>query len=272
VSFTQILHEVAYGVATITLNRPAKHNAWTQTMEREVRSALLTSCADDRVAAIVVTGAGRGFCSGADMQGLDLAANTDTDMRELLRYPSAQATGMEANYDKRFSYMLRIPKPIVAAVNGPCVGVAFCFVLYCDMRFMAENARMTTLFARRGLIAEHGAAWMLPRLIGPMNALTLLFSGDFVDADEAERMGLVRRLPASDFLAAVQARARALAQHSSPRSIAIMKRQVYDGLFQALGEAADQSDDAMFESFASEDFKEGVAHFVEKRAPRFSGR
>lgn len=271
-SFAQILHEVRDGVATITLNRPDKLNAWTQIMEREVREALLAAGTNDEVRAIVITGAGRGFCAGADMGSLGSAASIDVDMREVLRFPSSGASGFDANYDKRFSYMLRIPKPIIAAINGPCVGVAFCLVLYCDLRFVAEGARLTTLFSRRGLIAEHGAAWLLPRLIGPMHAMTLLFTGDFVQAEEAERIGLARRLPAEDFLPQVQSMARQWGQQSSPRSLGIIKRQVYDGLLQSLAESADLADEEMFTSFTCEDFKEGVAHFVEKRPAHFKGR
>jgi len=133
---------------------------------------------------------------------------------------------------------------------------------------MAEGAKLTTAFAKRGLIAEHGSAWMLPRLIGPMNALDLLYSARMVDTAEAERLGLVRQLPADNFRAHVQAIARELVTASSPRSIGVIKRQV----FQSLAEAWAVADKERIASFGSEDFKEGVAHFVEKRTAMFSGR
>jgi enoyl-CoA hydratase/carnithine racemase len=165
-----------------------------------------------------------------------------------------------------------VPKPVFAAVNGPVAGIAFCLILFCDFRYMAEGAKLTTAFARRGLIAEHGSAWMLPRLIGPMNALDLLYSARTVDTAEADRLGLVRTLPADNFLANVQRIAREMVTASSPRSIGVIKRQVFQSYFQSLAEAWAVADEEMKASFGSEDFKEGVAHFVEKRAAVFSGR
>jgi enoyl-CoA hydratase/carnithine racemase len=137
---------------------------------------------------------------------------------------------------------------------------------------MAEGAKLTTAFAKRGLIAEHGSAWMLPRLIGAMNALDLLYSARMVSADEAERLGLVRQLPAENFLANVHSIARDLVMTSSPRSIGVIKRQVFQSYFESLAEAWAVADQEMIASFGTADFKEGVAHFVEKRAAVFSGR
>ncbi len=165
-----------------------------------------------------------------------------------------------------------MPKPIFAAINGPIAGIAVCMILFCDFRYMAEGAKLTTAFAERGLIAEHGSSWMLPRLIGPMNALDLLYSARMVDAAEAERLGLVRTLPAENFLANVQSIARELVTASSPRSIGVIKRQVFQSYFQSLAEAWAVADKEMIASFGSQDFKEGVAHFVEKRPAAFSGR
>lgn len=145
-------------------------------------------------------------------------------------------------------------------------------VLFCDFRYMADNAKLTTAFASRGLVAEHGISWMLPRLVGTMNALDLLYSARLVQAPEAERMGLVRMLPAEDFLKNIQALAAELVTTSSPRAIGVMKRQVFDSMFQSLAESWAIADREMEKSFSSEDFKEGVAHFVEKRAPAFTGR
>jgi enoyl-CoA hydratase/carnithine racemase len=228
------------------------------------------------VRAIVFTGAGRGFCAGADMDLLSAAAGQRAESKS----PHAQAPifdhhgsrPLDVNYTKRFSYLLRTKKPIIAAINGPIAGIGLCMALFCDLRFMADTAKLTTSFARRGLIAEHGMSWMLPRLVGPMNALDLMFSARMVEAVEAERLGLVRVLPSERFLEVVQAFASELTSLSSPRSIGVIKRQVYDSLFQSMAEAWDTADEEMMKSFESDDFKEGVAHFIEKRPPAFTGK
>jgi enoyl-CoA hydratase/carnithine racemase len=145
--------------------------------------------------------------------------------------------------------------------------------LYCDLRFASEAARFGTAFARRGLIAEYGMAWMLPRLIGHANSLDLLFSARMIDAGEALRMGLVNQVFSQDaFAVKVQEYARDLGANVSLRSMRVIKRQVYEGMFQTLEEAFETSEREMLASLQCEDFKEGVAHFVEKRAPKFTGR
>jgi enoyl-CoA hydratase/carnithine racemase len=274
VTFSEITYDLSGHVLTITLNRPARLNAWTDTMERELRTAIETAEKDVKVRSIVITGAGRGFCAGADMDALEAATSRPTaaggvvagDRRETVK-PS-----IEENYRRRFSYMLRVKEPIVAAINGPIAGMGLCMSLFCDMRYMADGAKLTTAFSRRGLIAEHGASWMLPRLIGPMNAMDLLFSARPISAVEADKIGLVRVLPSDGFLANVQLIASELTRLASPRSIGVIKKQVYDSLFQSLAEAWDIADEEMAKSLSSDDFKEGVAHFVEKREPNFCGR
>lgn len=260
---TEILFEVRDRVATLTLNRPDKLNAWTRTMDGEVRAALMAAAADPQVRAIIITGAGRGFCAGADMNLLSSVVTGGAQ---------TQAPPADPDGERGFAYMLRLGKPLIAAINGPVAGIGLCLTLFCDIRLMAEGAKLTTAFARRGLIAEHGISWLLPRLIGPMHALDLLFSARSVPAAEAARMGLVELLPFEGFAQAAQARAVELAQWSSPRSMAVIKRQVYDALVQPLTEAAQIADAEMHKSFGSEDFREGVAHFLEKRAPDFTGR
>lgn len=272
-AYGEILYAVDDRVATITLNRPDRLNAWTRTMEGELRQAVEAAAADDAVRAIVITGAGRGFCAGADMNLLSGISSGERDggvPEESAGKPAAN--GVDANFNRRFSWMLRAPKPIIAAVNGPIAGMGVCFSSFCDFRYVAEGAKFTTAFARRGLIAEHGVSWMLPRIIGLTNALDLLMSARTVEAQELERLGFARLLPKEGFLDAVRAIARDLTTNASPRSIGVMKRQVYDAMFQNLDEAWDVADDEMVKSFGSEDFKEGVAHFVEKRAPAFTGR
>lgn len=260
-------------VCTITLNRPDRLNAWTERMEGEMRAAVLAAEADDTVRAIVVTGAGRGFCAGADMDILEAGVASGGAEPQAAPPPAADALqGLARNYAWRFSYLLQVKKPVFAAINGPIAGIGLCMALFCDFRYMAEGQKLTTAFAKRGLIAEHGASWMLPRLVGLTHALDLLMSARTLVTAEAAQIGLVKALPADGFLAAVQTVARELVHSASPRSIGVIKRQVYDGLFQDLDQAWRRADEDMAASFASEDFKEGVAHFLEKRAPRFTGR
>jgi enoyl-CoA hydratase/carnithine racemase len=161
---------------------------------------------------------------------------------------------------------------VLAGINGAVAGIGLVLTLYCDIRYMAAGAKLTTAFARRGLIAEHGISWMLPRLIGPMNAMDLLLSARTVQAEEAGAMGLVRVLPAEGFAEAVQGQAADIANLSSPRSTRIIKRQVYEGLFQSLAEATAIANREQEICRDTEDFREGVAHYVEKRAPSFTGR
>jgi len=266
--YEQIVYEVRDRIATITLNRPEKLNAWTHTMGREVRAAAEGAGRDDEVRVIVLTGAGRGFCAGADMEllaGISGGAGADEG--------SASPVGAPEEFQGRYAYFPRIPKPIIAALNGPTAGLGLIVALYCDLRFATDTAVFTTAFARRGLIAEHGISWMLPRLVGLPHALDLLLSARKIDAGEALRMGLVSDvLPQAQFSAGVRSYARELADFVSPRSLTVMKRQLWHAQFQTLAEATAVADEEMVRSFASEDFKEGVAHFVEKRAPRFTGR
>lgn len=277
--YEQILCETADGVATVTLNRPDQLNAWTAQMGLELRHALEDASVRDDVRAIVLTGAGRGFCAGADMQrvsaSLDKPAQPSTPDAQAAPAPGAQdvLAAARADFRTQYSYFPAVPKPLIAAINGPAAGLGLVLALYCDVRFAAHNAVFTTAFSRRGLIAEHGISWMLPRLVGTGGALDLLISARRVAADEALRMGLVNGVfPAEEFRARVAAYARDIAANVSPRSAAVIKRQVYSSLFESLGDSIAASVAEMRLSFASEDFREGVAHFVEKRAPTFTGR
>ena len=289
-AYEEILYAVADRIATITLNRPDRLNAWTPVMAEEVRGAMQSAAENSAVRVIVLTGAGRGFCSGADMaelqagvthgvsalagaktaeEGVSFLTGTKT-VKEL---EGEGASNVRSDFRKRYSYFPAISKPIIAAINGPAVGLGLILALHCDLRFASEKARFTTAFSRRGLVAEHGIAWMLPRIVGLSNALDLLFSARLVDAQEALRMGLVNRIfPEGGLMEGILAYTREIATTVSPRSLRVIKEQVYNAQFQTLAEATDVADAEMLLSIESEDFKEGVAHFVEKRAPAFTGR
>jgi enoyl-CoA hydratase/carnithine racemase len=255
-----VQQQVSEGVALLTLNRPDRLNAWTGEMEQTYFGMLEECAASSEVRVIVVTGAGRGFCAGADMQELQAIGNGGPSAEEIARerYPQ--------------SLPLSIPKPIIAAINGACAGIGLVQALMCDIRFAAEGAKITTAFARRGLVAEHGISWILPRLVGPSRALDLLLSGRVVLADEALALGLVNRLLAPErLLEATLDYARELAVNCSPASMATMKRQVYGDLELGLIEATTAADRLMLESFTAPDFVEGVTSFLERRDPRFAG-
>jgi enoyl-CoA hydratase/carnithine racemase len=254
-----VLMDIEEGVALLTLNRPDRLNAWTAELQVTYFD-LLDECASrEDVRAIVVTGAGRGFCAGADMQNLQALAGDDGERTS-------------GDYDARpVTYPLTIAKPIVAAINGPCAGLGLVMALMCDLRLAAAGAKLTTAFARRGLIAEHGISWILPRLVGPARALDLLLSGRVVLGSEAAELGLVNRAVADqDVVAEALAYARVLATESSPASMATIKHQIYADYELGLDRALEEANRLMLESFSRPDFAEGVQSFVERRPPRFA--
>lgn len=272
----ETLYEVSECVATITLNRPDKLNAWTSVMEAEVRAAMIEADRDENVRVIVLTGAGRGFCAGADMSLLSAVAEKGLNaVRGAQTAPLASGAGESerSDFHKKYSYFPSLTKPVIAGINGPTVGLGLVIALYCDIRIASDAAKFSTTFAKRGLIAEYGIAWMLPRLVGHANALELLFTAKTIDAAEALRMQLVTRVyPCDVFAEKAHEYAVELATSVSPRSLRVIKRQVYDAMFQTLAEAFEISEREMTASLECEDFKEGVAHFIEKRAPKFTGK
>lgn len=268
-SYEEILTSTEGHVRTITLNRPERLNAWTPTLQDELKHALREAAADSAVRAIVLTGAGAGFCAGAEMGHLSNAVDI---AKEIDRENRAAPGDIEANYELGLSFMLRVPKPIFAAINGATAGFGASLAIFADYRYISEDAKFTTVFARRGLIAEHGIALMLQRQIGLMNALDLLMTARVVRGREAAGLGLARLLPAANFLESVQGIAAEFAASASPRSAGVIKRQVYDGLFHDLAAAQRFALTEQDKAFACEDFREGIAHFVEKRPPAFTGQ
>jgi enoyl-CoA hydratase/carnithine racemase len=271
--YEQIIYDVSDRVATLTLNRPDRLNAWTDRMGREVKHAAGRAEQDLDVVAIVLTGAGRGFCAGADMHMLGaLAAGGDIGAGrtgELAANPGDPSVG--PSYRGEYSYFASIPKPVIAAINGPTAGMAIPIALFCDVRFASDRASFTTSFAQRGLIAEWGVSWILSRLVGPARALDLLLSARKLDAAEAAQMGLVNRVvPHDELIPTVRAYAEELASRCSPTSMAIIKRQVYRHLMETLDRAEAETMGLMLESLTQPDFAEGVASFLEKRPPRFA--
>ncbi|GMU45812.1 MAG: enoyl-CoA hydratase/isomerase family protein [Pseudomonadales bacterium] len=275
-NYREILYEVKDGVALVTLNRPDKLNAWTTRMAEEIQDATLAAAEDDAARVIVLTGAGRGFCAGADMKllsdmgggGKGQAATEDPD-----DVPRPRPSAVRRDFTHKYSYFPAIPKPVIAAINGPVAGIGLVMTLYCDIRIAATDAKFTSAFVKRGLIAEYGGAWLAERVMGVANALEVFLSGRIFDGDEARRLGLVNlTFPSEGFLEAALTYARDLAANNSPRSMRVIKQQIWESLFQDLDAGVELSLVEMKASIASDDFKEGVAHFLEKRAPRFSGR
>ena len=246
------------GIALITLNRPERLNAWTAELGDRYFSLLDRAAADEAIAFIVVTGNGKGFCAGADMielQGLGKGKGSG----------AAAAVGARHQYDT-----VLVPKPVIAAINGAAAGMGLAQALMCDMRFAAAGAKLTTSFGQRGLIAEWGLSWLLPRLVGTARALDLLYSGRVVLAEEAAAMGLVNAVVAPDELLPYTLKYAAnLARTVSPTSMAVIKRQVYNDWDKDLFTAHADSVQLMKESLRRPDFREGVASYLEKRPPQF---
>ena len=277
-AYSEILYDVSDKIATVTLNRPEKLNAWTGVMEQEVRAALIEATDDEDVGVIILTGSGRGFCSGADMNNLNTiqqGASSGGPTSDSVRSVNNAVPGglsLSNDYSLRYTYFPTVPKPIIAAINGPVAGLGLIMSLYCDVRFASDAAVFSTAFSRRGLIAEHGISWMLPKLVGPQNALDITLSGRKFTAAEAKDMGLVSKVfPMNSFIDEVHAYASEMANLVSPRSVRIMKRQIYQAMLNSLEHSVLLANSEMPASFESEDFKEGVAHFVERRAPKFTG-
>jgi enoyl-CoA hydratase/carnithine racemase len=264
--FEQIVYAVDEGVLTITLNRPERLNAWTETMGRELMAAFDRADADDAVRAVIVTGAGRGFCAGAD-----LATGGGTFDYRARRHED------EVPRDGGGRFVLRVfecTKPVIAAVNGPAVGVGATMTLPMDIRLAADDARIGFVFARRGIVPEACSSWFLPRLVGISRAMEWVATGRVFGAQEALDGGLVRSLhPGGDLLDAAQALAREIAENTAPVSVALARRMMWTMLGAEHPMLAHRADSrAMFVRGQSADAREGITAFLEKRPAQFPDR
>jgi enoyl-CoA hydratase/carnithine racemase len=251
-----ITYSTVDGVATVTFDRPQSRNALTPQMQRAYLSALLVADADPNVRAIVITGAGTAFCAGTDFSRIEaFASGTPADMRD--------------ERPPRF-LPFTLTRPVIAAINGPAVGVGFLYAVSSDVRFAGEGASFSLPFSRLGSVAEYGLSWLLPRLVGTGNACDLLLSGRTIDAAEALAMGLVRHVVPDDaLLATATAYAREIALRCSPRSLATIRAQIYGDLDRDFRDSFDASVSHLIDSFAAPDFSEGVAALRAGRIPQF---
>ena len=251
-----VTFELISGVALITLNRPERLNALLPEMLATYVELLYFADADPAVRCIVVTGAGRGFCSGADISVLE---SDPEGLDKFLLQASPERSPITA---------ISLSKPVVAAVNGPTAGLGFVIAASADLRFISSGATLSTTFARLGLVAEYGIAWLLPRIIGPANSADLLFSGRTISADEAAIMGF--GICAADALAAAMKWANEVAQNCAPSSLRVIKGQLLSEPRQDWASATQDSFRLMGKAFAGPDLEEALAARQEKREPRFS--
>lgn len=270
-SYDTLRYEVDDGVAVITLARPERLNAWTPEMGTELAAACARAARERAVRAIVLTGAGRGFCAGMDHANLERTQENRARVRRTDFDGDVPRAAARTDFTGLFNYFPTLAKPVIAAINGPAAGSGLVLALACDVRFADENAVLTSAFARRGLVAEHGIAWLLARVAGLPAALDLLLSGRRVAAAEAKQMGLVNFVaPAGMALQHAIAYARELATQCSPSAMAVIKRQVWQTPFETLFEATCAADKAMLESFDGADFAEAQAAHAQGRAPAFA--
>jgi 2-(1,2-epoxy-1,2-dihydrophenyl)acetyl-CoA isomerase len=259
-----LLYQVENNIATLTLNRPERLNALGDTLREDLHNAILRATDDDNVRAIVITGAGRGFCSGGDVKAMS--------ERDQAGRSHALADQLAPARDRCIAAMRDCPKPIIAAVNGPAAGAGFNLALACDMRIASSAAKFVQAFVKRGLHPDWGGTYFLPRLVGTAKACELIFTGEPIDATEAARLGIVNAVVAPEELMAKTYELAKKIAAGPPIAIRLAKRAIYHN------EDVDMRAALEFETYAqnlcrqTEDSKEGVRAFVEKRAPVFKGR
>lgn len=268
-SFQNIIYEMKDNVATVRLNRPDKMNSLNDDVTDEIKEAMHKADDDREVRVIVLTGAGRAFCAGGDITGF-----ANIVVEELPKKPSGPFDmNRRPDYQSRHIYFPAISKPIIAMINGAVAGMGLLYALCCDIRVAAEEAVFTTAFSRIGLAAEYGMHWMLSLAVGHARALELLISGRRFYGPEASRIGLVTHLyPREKLAEETYAYAQEIAQRCSPLSTRMIKKQMFEAPFKTLAEAVMEANQDMIICNSSSDFKEGQNAFLEKRAPKFTGK
>lgn len=268
--FKVVQYQVEEAIATITLNRPQRMNAWTGRMHTEYRSALLLAENDPAVRIIVVTGAGRGFCVGADTRALEghvQKGGYDPGTPDDLAQPGF---GVRTEFDASFAYHFGLTKPVIAAINGPAAGVGLVLACFADIRFAVKGVKLTTAHGKLNLPAEFGLSWLLPRLIGLTRANDILLTSRVVMTEEALEIGLINRLCNADELMQVTYEyAREMAANVSPGSLRETKRQIYTDLHRDAASAVEESEALVRSMMQEPDFQEGVAALTEKRTPHW---
>lgn len=267
-AYETILYDIKDRICTVTLNRPDKLNAINDTMSIELYEALHLADKDPEVRVIIITGAGKGFCAGGDVTGFG-----GMDPAQLpYKLPRTFDMNQRPDYQTRISWIPAISKPVIAMINGPVAGYGLVHAMFCDLRFAADNATITTAYSRIGLGGEYGMSWILSRIVGHANALDLLMSARKIRGEEALRLGIVNQIHPADKLAeATYAYARELADKCSPLALRMIKQEIYEAPFQTLAEAVILANRNMVVSNSSKDFKEGSRAFLEKRTPNFTG-
>ncbi|UCD56779.1 MAG: enoyl-CoA hydratase/isomerase family protein [Candidatus Hydrogenedentota bacterium] len=266
-SYEQILFEVSDRVATITLNRPERLNAWTPRMAAELIDALRNVDNDDDIAVAILTGAGRGFCAGMDLSAggstFDPSAQPATDQAE---------SGPEIPGGSIINSLLELKKPIIVAVNGPTVGVGVTMILPMDIRIAAESARFGMVFVRRGVIPELASPWFLPRIVGVSKAAELMYTGRIIGAEEALECGLVSRVvPDAELLRVAREMASEISMHAAPVSLALTKRMLWQFLAETDLKRVEEINHTYFAWTGTQpDCHEGIVSFLEKRPPRWT--
>lgn len=267
-----VIYNVADEIATITLNRPHRMNAWTGRMHTEYRWVLEKANLDKKVRVIVVTGTGRGFCVGADSQALEghvEKGGYDPGTPDPLAEPGF---GVRKEFDSSFAYHFGLQKPVVAAINGPAAGVGLVLACYADIRFAVPGVKFTTAHGKLNFPAEYGLSWLLPRLIGLSKANDLLLTSRIFTSDEAYEIGLVNRLVSpDDLLKETYDYVRQMKNTISPASLRETKWQIYTDQHRDVGTAVRTSERLLVEMSKQDDYKEGVSAYLEKRTPKWTG-